>query len=156
MQQPQQSNEDIEAKIQKAVTAERQIWDTQFKINQLTKEIEDHKNEKLLLQKELKEARAEVEGTTHRLLSRVEPHLGTLIAAFLPQKMMAAAPGIAGSGQQINFETKDDLTDRLETALNLWAETETMEEIIFLIEKIAALTKNNAGTYAMAKNILKA
>lgn len=151
IQQPQFSNEDIETKIQKAVIAEREKWETTEKIKALDKEIAEHKAEKAALQKELKEAKAEVESTTNRVLNKLEPYIGGIVSAFLPK----ATPAIAGGGgQKIEFQEKDDLTERLENALNLWAETETMEDVIILIEKIASMTKNNQGTYNMAKSML--
>ncbi|MFZ4741659.1 MAG: hypothetical protein ACOYLE_10900 [Bacteroidales bacterium] len=145
------SAEDIDTKIQKAVANEREKWETTEKIKTLDKEILQHTTEKAQLQKELREAKAELDSSQMRMLNKVEPFIGQILGSIF--KGSGVTPAIAGNGTRITFD--DPEFSRLENALNLWAETEPMEEIIFLIEKIAAMTKENPGTYAMAKNMLK-
>ncbi|MEI6694554.1 MAG: hypothetical protein WCO13_00690 [Bacteroidota bacterium] len=148
------SPEDLDAKINRAVDAARERWETSELIKRNEKEIAEHKASILVLNKELKTAQDERQDVWTSIAEKISPFLSGILPAILPASMQTAA--VAGTSIHLDDSPADtaENLDRLQNALNVWTESESIESIIALIEKIAVLAKDNKSLYEMAKTML--
>ena len=117
--------------------------------------------------KELKQDIKDMQTPINRVITKLEPYIGTLIATVVG-KMIPSAPAIEMAGiehvqdyeqnevrETINTERETDNPDqeRLMKALEKWAAADA--EFIDLIEAVAELAATKDPMYNMAKNMLK-
>jgi hypothetical protein len=113
--------------------------------------------------KELNKALAEADSVTNRVLGRVEPYIGQLLAV-VAGKFMPQAPAVAlgTTTEQIpEFEPTEnqpkidmnELEQRLADALQKWSKADP--DYLELLEVIATMAETKDPMYNMAKTMLK-
>lgn len=131
------SPEDVQTRIDKAMSD----YKTELRLKELEGKIR-------VLETEKKELEDQVNSAGNRIMEKLGPHLGPIMAGLglsVPQASVATI-GNAGDG--------DELDKRLEQALENWMKEESGETIVKLVENIAKLASNNRQTYDMAKGML--
>jgi len=113
--------------------------------------------------KELKQDIKDLQTPINRMLTKVEPYIGTIISSvaskMFPQSAPIALAGIERIDQDENTESVQNPENiandqqRLEIALEKWNNADP--DFISLIEAVAELAATKDPMYAMAKNMLK-
>jgi len=111
---------------------------------------------------ELKKDIKDLQTPMNRMLTKVEPYIGTIIASvagkIFPQSAPIAMAGIEriddeqSSGVE-DAENMENDAERLQAALTKWRNADP--DFISLIEAVAELAASGDATYTMAKNMLK-
>jgi hypothetical protein len=135
---PMQPSFNLQEEIQKALDSERN-----------RNKIETLEKEKAALEAKVRELEAEINSTGHRVMNRLEPHLGSIMQGLGLTVANSSPAALAGP---VKEETVDDNQKRLETAYELWGKHEA--DPVTITEKIANMAATDSGTYAMARNIL--
>ena len=118
--------------------------------------------------KELKQDIKDMQTPINRVITKIEPYIGTLLSTVV-SKLIPSAPAIqmAGIERTEEFETQNDESEtinaeretenpdqeRLMKALEMWAAADP--EFIDLIEAVATMAATKDPMYNMAKNMLK-
>jgi hypothetical protein len=132
--------------VQKRIEAAISGFKTQMEIENLRKENSD-------LKKELNATNT----TQNRILSKIEPYIGTLISAILPKFLGTKEIAIAGllENEEPNIndnENSETMEQKLLNALQKWQDADV--DYIKIIEKCAQMATENDPMYDMAKKIL--